>query len=765
MTISSIADHAQDCLDRDYLVRWFPDNVRVDGEQFGFSDTELGIVEETLRSLDRNQSIIIHNPLPDNRILIAICLAYARTQDPRFPTKGIVGQGQSLLAFPALSKGYVSTIDDARLDGIGKLQRLVERKPIDKLSQAGSDVRIYSAKHNFEFDREKPPGGVGAMLVDLRKPEWGLHTRRFNEVYQVHKNSRHRPTIFYTVEVTDEVARLQEEVETIEVTSDLLMTAQGMEVPNPGRTAQFGHLLSEEEFEIEHISVGFPQMQEVIKDMVQMKEDLQSRGVANIEVGWLFNLLTKLPVRPEHWDDVTAKNHYQQGVRELLETLRSKASRFDGSSADLLINYCHAGDHLHGLLNREHPVQEEIFNLIEEAETEDIDRVFVVRSDFERQALLRAIAVEDGPSPSSSSIRPLSEVAAGEFDEVVFCRPLDYDSYAYEFPLAQSLKFVQFQSWTDIVKRRIDRGLDVLNADIDMRRVGQFEDETHQEQPSSQGAPAEQQTQADASLDDIQRDVIEEPTFDPEDPITDYTSEVEGASESEVIDTLEQEFKQSNRERQTHEQSDSSEKADLRIELDNGEVRTASKHARVTILTESDDIGRIRAADLSPGDTVVLVDDAANDIYDMFVESAHDKERIRKCQSVVDRWQDTLREGLDEMSAGSILKEIQERGSDITNAQTIELWASGSAIGPRDPEDVRRVLDVLDPEMKPTWEATSQAMKDIRTEHRQIGRQARRAIETSVSSSMASELSESLDDGLNRSDVTEATITDITSLE
>ncbi len=760
MPISSIADHARSCLDRDYLLRWFPDNVRVDKEQFGFSEAELAVVEEALRSLSRNQSLLIHNPLPGNRIPIAICLAYIRSQDPRFPTQGIIGRGDSMFALPALNQGYLSTIDDAELDGIGRSPGLIDRQPIGALSEWGENADLYTAKHGFEFDRDGLAPETGAVFVDLRKPEWGLRNRRFREILGLFE-AADCPFIFYTDEITDEAATLQEELNTVEVTSELLMTAKGMSVPNPGQTAQFGHLLSEEEFSLEHISVGFPEMKAVVQDMVQMKNDLQKRGIARIEVGWLFNLLTKLPVRPEHWDDVTASNYYQQGVRELLENLRQKAPRLDGSKADLLINYCHAADHLHGLLNQSHPVQEELFELIRETEEKELDRAFAVRGEFERDAVLRAITIEDGPSLSFASIREIGEIEAGEFDEVVVCRPLDYDSYVYEFPLAKSLKFLQFESWAEVVERRIDRGLDVLNADIEMRKVGRFEqDEPEPDPQPGQGAPSAREEAKPASASSADREVME-PEVDSAEPVDDYVPDVEGASEEEVIETLEQEFKQSSRPTGSRESGSSGGSADLQFELSNGEIRTASSHTRTTILRENGDIGRIKAGDLSEGDTVVLVESAAEDIYDIFLESAHDKEKIRKCESVVERWHDTLRDGLEEMSAPALLDEIQDRGSEITDPDTVEMWADGSAIGPRDPEDVRRVLAVLDPEMEPTWEATVQAMKDIRTEHRQIGKQARKAIESKMSSSMAAELTESLDGGLDQSEVRKTEVENI----
>ena len=763
MAISSLANHSESCLDRDYLVRWFPDNTQKDGETFGFSEPELAIVEEALRRIGNRETLLIHNPLPCNRTPVAICLAYVRTQDPRFPSHNFVGRDDAMLAFPALSKGYLSTIDEIRLDGIGRNPKLIDRQPIGALSELHGDGELFTAKHNFEFDTPRLRGDIGAVFVDLRKPEWGSYSRRFGEILSLAEQSK-RPVIFYADEFTNESAALQQQMDTVEVTSELLMTAKGMSVPNPGATAQFGHLVSEEDFSVEYISVGFPEMKQVVKDMTQMKNDLQERGIATIEVGWLFNLLTKLPVRPEHWDDVTSSNYYQQGVRELVKNLRNKASRLESGDADLLINYCHAADHLHGLLNRKHPVQDELFKLIREAETNNLDRALLVRGEFERKAVLHAITIEDGPSASSVAIRDVTDVSPGEFDEVVICRPLDYDSYVYEFSLAQNLKFLQFESWTDIVQGRIDRGLDVLNADIEVRQVGRFESDKEPAKAPSDGAAAAPQEDGQAPTTDAASRDMKEPTFDSTGAIDDYVPDADGASEEEVIETLEEEFKNSSRPTESTRSGSSGEAADLQFKLANGEVRTTSRHTRVTILRDTGDIGRIQADDLSVGDTAVLVDSAADDIYDLFIESAHEKEKIRKCESIVERWRDTLKEGLEEMTYRELRDELQARGSSIQETVTLEWWADGSTIGPNDDEDVRRVFDIFDPEMKPTWEATVQAMKDIRSEHQQIGKQARRAIESRMGPSIAGELSESINEGLDRSEVEKTTVTEITEL-
>jgi hypothetical protein len=292
-------------------------------------------------------------------------------------------------------------IDDFQEDGIGKCPQLVDREPIDRLSQTQIDADMHTAKNNFEFDWEHPGNDVGAVLVDLRKPEWGNVSRRFDAIMGLYEASS-CPFIFYTDEMTTAAETVAEQMHTLHITNELLTTAEPTALPeNPSITTRFEHLINTSDVTVEHITIGYPEMYRIVSDLSAMRNDIQAsqrvQGVIKMEVGWLFNLLTRLPVKPEYWDAVVAENFYQQGVRELLENLRGKAQRLDGREADVLINYCEAANALHGTLNRYHPLQQKLFELIT-AENEasiETQRIVVVRNDFERKAILRAFTLED----------------------------------------------------------------------------------------------------------------------------------------------------------------------------------------------------------------------------------------------------------------------------------------------------------------------------------------------------------------------------------
>jgi len=204
------------------------------------------------------------------------------------------------------------------------------------------------------------------------------------------------------------------------------------------------------------------------------------------------------------------------------------------------------------------------------------------------------------------------------------------------------------------------------------------------------------------------------------------------------------------------------------VSLSKGNARKLSKHTRVSVLKDNGDIGRKEAIELQPGETMLLLDSATEDIYDLFVESAHQKDQLRKAESVVERWRTILDDGLSSgMTEAEVLKELQERGSDISDQSTISNWRTGQAIGPRDAEDVRRILDIFEPDMRPTYSMTANAMKQIRTEHRNIGRKARKAIESQMGGSITSDLSTDLPTDIDQSSqqVQKATVETLTPLD
>ncbi len=756
--MQSLAETASRCEDRPELARWFQDGLRTKEGPLNIGDVELAVAEEVLNSLKKGEDVTIINPLPGNEVLLSVCLGYLRTQDPAFPTNGIVGQGKSLCLLPALSRGYVTIFDEVRRDGIGKTPTLLDRTSIGKLSSVSGTANLFTAKHGIELDAY--PSDLGVLIVDLRKKEWSDPNRRLEEL-KSYLDGLSIPVVYYVNEIQPQLESVLSGTRQIELDNNLLSTARVGQNEDASVASRYAEILSSGDRRVSLHRVHYPRMESVVTDLANMKQDLRHVPGLTIEVGWLFNLLTELPIRPKYWEEAVRENYHHQSVGDLIANLRGKAQNLDGMTADLLINYCQAASYLQQLLNSKHPLQEALFEKIDDAEKAGKPTRFVVRNEYERKAVLNALAAEGGTMPDVTEIVPIADLIPDPDKPTVITRPLGQSSHVYSFPASRSMEFLQFEMWADHVNRRLERELEETNTEIAVNDVNEAEKPPEKNTaqagagsptPGSPQAPQESPQQTEEELQSVAEDAspLEAAAVDeaPEDyEVPDY----ENAQEL-LDEVLEEEF--SGESSNTHSATDSdrtggAEQAQtdntLKVVFTDGTSQTRSALSRVTVTSEGG-IVRVPVRELEPGDEVLLMDESSGDIYDVFIESAHDRERVRGCESTIDRWRTVLKEGLDEeYTIEGLLLEMQSEGSDISTPMTIANWKSGRTLGPRDPEDVRLVLEILDPSATSLAEPTISALREIRTLHQQIGKEAKRSVKAGVAtdSSLPEEITES----------------------
>ncbi|WP_226023651.1 DrmE family protein [Halomicrobium salinisoli] len=748
VALTSLSDSASQCEDRPELTLWFGEGLLVGGEEFHFSDVELATAQETLVALDKQSDVVLHNPLPGDEALLSACLAFIRSQNPNFPTDGIIGRGEALCLFPALSRGYVTKFDDIRRDGIGRSPKIVQRESVGSMSDISGSADLYTSKHGISLDAV--PDEVGAFVVDLRKREWRDPSRRLDELEE-YLDDVSVPVVYYVSDPRPEVESLLSGVDRIEFDNSVLSTARTDTGSGESSLSKYAEILSAGERSVTIGMVHHPEMKSVVTDLANMKQDLRKIPGLALDVGWIFNLLTELPVKPKYWEEVIRDNYHYQSIGSLIENLRAKAQNLDGMTEDLVINYCQAANYLQKLLNSKHPLQDVLFEKIAAAEDRGESVRFVVRNDYEREALLAALAAEGGTIPDSAQIEPIDENDPKPETKTVITRPMNNRSYLYSFPVSRRLEFLHYEIWESQISRKLRTELDGTDTTIQSQAYNQPEENPTPEQQSravaGSHAPAtagEPEPTAD-SLDraaDADAVTSSDAAGSAAGSIESPTYEVGGyENPNELLEeVLEEEFEgtssNSNRTGDSAGQNRSDEtggdSSTLEITFEDGTTETRSALSRVTIATDGD-IARIPATELELGDEVLIVDTAANDVYDLFVESAHEREQVRGCETTIDRWRNILIDGLqNDYTASELIEEMQERGSSISDETTIASWGSGRTLGPRDDEDVRRVLEVLEPESSELAEPTVSALKEIRTLHRTIGQHARRSIEAGV---------------------------------
>lgn len=744
--MQSLAETASRCEDRPELARWFQDGLRTKDGPLNMGDVELAVIEEILTSISRGKNVTIVNPLPGNEVLLGVCLGYLRVQNPSFPRKGIVGQGKSLCLLPSLSRGYVTLFDEVRRNGIGKTPPLLDRTSIDKMSSVSGSASLLTAKHGVELDN--CPSDLGVLVIDLRKKEWRDPRRRLEELKSYVKGLS-IPVVYYMNEAQPAFESILSNTQHIKLNNTLLSTARVNENTDVSVASQYAQILSSGERRVGLQRVHYPKMRSVVTDLANMKQDLRHVPGLAVEVGWLFNLLTELPVRPQHWEDAVKDNYHHQSVGDLIANLRGKAQNLDGMTADLLINYCQAASYLQQLLNTKHPLQEALFERISDAEEAGTLARFVVRNEYETKAIMNALAAEGGTMPDTTEIVPIADLVPDPDKPTVITRPLGQSSHIYSFPASRSMEFLQFEMWADHVERRLERELAETDTTIEVKNHNEPKEPPEQNtaragagSPTPGSPQAAQRSPQDA--DKELQEVVEEAS--PTDASTaasigekNYeTPDYENANEL-LDEVLEAEFSGESASTQsgpTGEASGETGQAHtdntLKIVFSDGTTRTQSSLSRVTVTSEGG-IVRVPVAELEPGDEVLLMDDSSGDLYDVFIESAHDRERVRGCESTIDRWRTVLKEGLDdEYTVEGLLREMQSEGSDISTTDTIVNWRSGRTLGPRNAENVRLVLEILDPSATSLAEPTISALREIRTLHRQIGKEAKRSLEAGI---------------------------------
>jgi hypothetical protein len=176
-------------------------------------------------------------------------------------------------------------------------------------------------------------------------------------------------------------------------------------------------------------------------------------------------------------------------------------------------------------------------------------------------------------------------------------------------------------------------------------------------------------------------------------------------------------------------------------EAENGEIRT-DVHAYLIhlegdsiVLLESagrvscirgDDLNVGRADELQVGDRLVIVKPEAREfIASRVLAARRDEERDSQPHQIIRQWQEELKHGMERLGLGcsEILRKIKARGSARATPSAIRQWVTGEILGPLDPQDIRRVGEVIESNwLSENWQRVWSALFVVRNGHRLLGR-------------------------------------------
>ncbi len=154
---------------------------------------------------------------------------------------------------------------------------------------------------------------------------------------------------------------------------------------------------------------------------------------------------------------------------------------------------------------------------------------------------------------------------------------------------------------------------------------------------------------------------------------------------------------------------------------------------RVTCICGDDTIGCKRGDALEPGDRLIVVAPEAREFIASRVLSARrDEERDTQADRTIRQWHQELATGIDRLglSHAEVLRRIRELGSRRATSGVIRQWAAGEVLGPLDPQDIRRVGEVVGSEwLKENWRSVGAALFAVRNGHRVLGRRITQVIQ------------------------------------
>ncbi|GIW54740.1 MAG: hypothetical protein KatS3mg082_1144 [Nitrospiraceae bacterium] len=147
---------------------------------------------------------------------------------------------------------------------------------------------------------------------------------------------------------------------------------------------------------------------------------------------------------------------------------------------------------------------------------------------------------------------------------------------------------------------------------------------------------------------------------------------------------------------------------------------------------------------LRVGERVVLIHgQQRQSLYDLIISRVHRHPSIELHLALIRRWQEDVRVAFgqwrarrgdtDELKAhgardlNGLLQRIQERGSQLVSTLTLSFWLRGFVLCPLDPEDLRRVAEVLDMGfVRQHYRRIAQAANRLRGLHRGLSHKLNR---------------------------------------
>lgn len=695
----SIPSLADDCLDREFLSGFFNGWIEHENDDVDLGQTDQALIEKTLSHLEDGQDLLLINPFSYSLVPALISAAYTFAADTRTDAESVGSTNYPLLLFP--KRGYIGDIDSFTYRDTVSGGSVVEKQNVGDPADIEPGNTVYRVTDESILQSSGQPPEIGLLFVDLRKDLWQSNVVEFEDFA---RRNDVRSVLYYADDrnfATENAADMVDEE--LEVTRETIAEATTNTLGDtPSRARREEYILSRG-VDVSITSIDPGELGDRFDELYESRTKIQDVAPDLYAVPEINNLLTELAVKPSLYDEQVQGNFYYNSTIRLIEGIEEYMSKVDETVASRLNEYWRLADELRAELEDQNPKERILKKRVQEASETDEETIFVARNRMHRDAIERALFLDDIDLGANTELVTKSEVEPIPDAKHVFVNLPGQNHPLYAFPPSTEVEFLTYPFLSGVVRRELygnEPDPDDLETDTSTdTSVSITNDEEVGRPDTVEFSPAEIET-------DVARSLTSHGGSGTKD-----SSEVSSQSENEV-----------------------EEGARVRIEFGDGSSRETSSQSMVTILdSDAETVRRRRAEDIVPSDKVVILGDATTDLYETITQERHEQESIQQREMLIERWREILNDGLEaDYSPRSLLTEMQDQGSELQSAQTIESWADGGTLGPRHEEDVGLVLKIIRPGSESAAEEIHDAMRYIRTLHRRIGRRVHRIVEAEL---------------------------------
>lgn len=223
-------------------------------------------------------------------------------------------------------------------------------------------------------------------------------------------------------------------------------------------------------------------------------------------------------------------------------------------------------------------------------------------------------------------------------------------------------------------------------------------------------------------LQGVTRPIRETELWSPGDPVAEVTRLLEINDEDDFLTT--RPYFLSDEPSQTiNENEDAWVEQAIKVWFDGGWRASFALDERINLIVQGsggDCIEERFVRSLRSGDRVLFIHgQQRQSLYELIVSRVHGHPAIELHLSLVQRWQEDFAVAYGQWrqhgvhNLDELLRQLRDHGSSLTSPQTLRQWLNGQILCPDDPEDLRRLAEVLD-------------LRFIRQHYRRIDRAASR---------------------------------------